>query len=186
MKLQSKTKKILFAVAMIIYVVMFIIAVLCAYEVCCLKNRICADNCTCVCNNPSNIKTGRTMKSIEKCLEVLAPAKDTKGQCEWLALKDSTQAGIMENYYVEETKEIPAEKLQKILDQHFYIETGDVVNTGIYMPIVRVSYVAANGKTVVLVYSFANSQVNLYRNNEMVKKAMLYNPNELIELLESI
>jgi len=126
------------------------------------------------------------MKSIGKCLEVLAPAKDTKGKCEWLALKDSAQAGIMENYYVEETKEIPAEKLQKILDQHFYIEAGDVVNTGIYMPIARVSYVAANGKIVVLVYSFANSQVNLYRNNEMVKKAMLYNPNELIGLLESI
>lgn len=186
MKLHSKTKKILLAVAMVIYVVMFIITILCAYKVCCVKNSNCDDKCTLVCNNQSNKKTGRTMKSIEKCLEVLAPAKDTKGQCEWLALKDSAQAGLLENYYVEETKEIPAEKLQKILDQHFYIETSDFVNTGIYMPIARISYVAANGKNVVLVYSFANSQVNLYRNNEMVKKAMLYNPNELSELLESI
>ena len=186
MKLQSKTKKILFAVAIVVFVVMFVITILCTYEVYCVKNSNCDDKCTCVCNNQSNKKSGRTMKSIEKCLEVLVPAKDTKGKCEWLALKDSAQAGIMENYYVEETKEIPAEKLHKILDQHFYIEAGDVVNTGIYMPIARVSYVAANGKNVVLVYSFANSQVNLYRNNEMVKKAMLYNQNELSELLESI
>lgn len=185
MKLQRKTKKNIFTVVALIYVAMFVVTVLCTYRVCCAQKRMCAENCTCACNNQSNKKTEKVMKSIDKCLKVLAPAKDTKGQCEWLALKDSAQAGIMENYYVEKIKEISADKLKIILDKQFYMEAGDVTNSGIYMPIARVSYVAANGKKIMLVYSFANAQVNLYRNNEMVKEAMVYNPNELSELLES-
>ena len=186
MKLQSKTKKIIFAVAMTIYVAMFAVTLFCAYTVWDLKNMVCEKDGTCISDNQSSSKKGRVMKTFGKCLEVLAPAKDATGKCEWLALKDSAQVGEMENYYVEETKEIPADILQKVLDKNFYIESDVVVNSGIYMPIARISYVAANGKKVMLVYSFANSQVNLYRNNEMVKQAMLYNPNELSELLESI
>ncbi len=186
MKLQRKNNKIIIALAMLIYVAMFVVTVICTYKVCFSKKCMCTGNCTCVCNIQSDKKTGKVMKSIDKCLEVLAPAKDTKGQCEWLALKDSAQAGIIENYYVEETRVIPSEKLQKILDKQFYIEAGDIANSGIYMPVARVSYVAANNVKVTLVFSFANSQVNLYRNNEIVKKAMLYNPNELSDILESI
>lgn len=126
------------------------------------------------------------MKTIDKCLEVLAPAKNAKGTCEWLALKENAQLGLIENYYVEDTVEIPADTLRMILDKQYYIESSDAVNYGMYSPTARVSYTSEKGKTITLVFSFSNAQVNLYRNEEMVKEALLYNPNELKGLLESL
>ena len=126
------------------------------------------------------------MKTIDKCLEVLAPAKNAKGTCEWLALKENAQVGLIENYYVKDTVEIPVDTLRMILDKQYYIESSDAVSYGMYSPMARVSYTSEKGKTITLVYSFANAQVILYRNEEMVKEALLYNPNELKGLLESL
>lgn len=186
MKLKSRTKITLFVVAAVIYVAMFIATAYCSFIVCHQKCIMCEKNCLCECHKKKSKQPSKKMKTIDKCLAILAPAKNAKGKCEWLALKENAQVGSIENYFVEETKEIPADLLLKILDKQYYIETTEVVNSGIYSPMARVSYTSEKEKAVTLVYSFANAQVNLYRNDEMVKEALLYNPNELKELLESL
>lgn len=186
MKLTRNTKITFVVVAAVIYVAMFIATAYCTFIVCHQKCIACDANCTCECYKNQSKQSTKKMKTIDKCLEILAPAKNTKGKCEWLALKENVQVGPIENYFVEETKEIPSDTLLKILDKQYYIEASEVVNSGIYSPMVRVSYISEKGKTVTLVYSFTNAQVNLYRNEEMVKEALLYNPDELKELLESL
>lgn len=178
----TRTAKIYLAVAAaVIYVAMFVVAAYCAFKV---ENCLTCKKCECSIqqSNPRPKK----MKTIDKCLEILAPAPETMGTCEWLAHKENTAVGPIENYSVEETLEIPADTLRMILDKKYYIENSDIRNSGIYSPMARVSYTAKNGKYVSIVYSFANAQVSLYRNNEMVKDAMLYDPNELKELLDSL
>ena len=186
MELKRKTKITLAVVAAVIYVAMFIATICCIFLVRNQKCVVCEKNCTCECSKKQLKQPTKKMKTIDKCLAILAPAKNAKGKCEWLALKKNAQVGPIENYFVEETKEIPADTLLKILDKQYYIETAEMVNSGIYSPIARVSYTSEKGKTITIVYSFANAQVNLYRNEEMVKEALLYNPNELKELLESL
>lgn len=186
MNLTKKTKITLVVVAAVIYVAMFIATAYCTFIVCHQKCIVCDAHCDCECYKHQSKQPARKMKTIDKCLEILAPAKNTKGKCEWLALKENAQVGPIENYFVEETKEIPADTLLKILDKQYYVEASEVVNSGIYSPMARVSYISEKGKIVTLVYSFANAQVNLYRNEEMVKGALLYNPKELKELLESL
>lgn len=186
MELKKNTKIALAVVASVIYLAMFAAAIYCALAVCRQKCTVCKKDCICECNKQRSKQTTRKMKTIDKCLEILAPSKNAKGKCEWLALKENAQVGAIENYYVEETKQIPADTLLMILDKQYYIETSEVVNSGLYSPMARVSYTSEKGKTVTLVYSFTNAHVKLYRNEEMVKEALLYNPNELKDLLESL
>lgn len=186
MKFEGKTKKALFIAAAIIYVAMFVCAVVCACWTYNVKKQACGGKCGCV-SQCSDNKPKKVMKSIDECLEILAPAKDAMGKCEWLALNDSAQqVSLMENYHVAETKEISPEILQKILDKKFYEDKGEVINYGMYIPMARVSYKADNGRDVAILYSFSNAQFNLYRNNEMVKEGILFDANELEALLESI
>lgn len=186
MELQKRTKTALVVVAAVIYVAMFIATAFCTYMLCRQNCIVCEKKCTCECKSKQPKQSTKRMKTIDKCLEVLAPAKNAKGTCEWLALKENAQVGLIENYYVEDTVEIPADALRMILDKQYYIESSDAVSYGMYSPMARVSYTSEKGKTITLVYSFANAQVNLYRNEEMVKEALLYNPNELKGLLESL
>lgn len=186
MELKKKAKTTLVVVAAVIYVAMFIATACCTYMLCRQNCIACEKKCTCECRSKQSKQFTKRMKTIDKCLEVLAPAKNAKGKCEWLALKENAQVGPIENYYVEDTVDIPADTLWMILDKQYYIEASDVVNYGMYSPMARVSYTSEKGKTITLVYSFANAQVNLYRNEEMVKEALLYNQNELKDLLESL
>lgn len=183
---KKRIKRVLVTAAVVIYVAMFAITSICAYKMLNHEDFTCVKNCSCDCCVQKSKQSSRKMKSINKCLEILVPAKNAKAKCEWLALKKNSQVGIMENYFVEESKEIPAETLARILDSQYYMDVAENVNSGIYMPIAKVSYISEKGKTITLVYSFANAQVNLYRDEEMLKEAMLYNPNELINILESL
>lgn len=188
MELKKRVKTTLIVVAAVIYVAMFIATAFCTYMLCRQNCIACTCEKECICKRKSKQpkQSTKRVKTIDKCLEILSPAKNARGKCEWLALKENAQVGPIENYYVEDTVEIPADTLRMILDKQYYIESSDVVNYGMYSPLARVSYISEKGKIITLIYSFANAQVNLYRNQEMVKEAKLYNPNELKELLESL
>lgn len=181
MKIDEKNKKVILISVSIIYAAMFVCAVACSYWTYSIKKQLCDGKCHCTCQQcESNQKK---VKNIDECLKILAPAKDAKGQCEVLALSDSTQVGNINSYTVAQKKEIPAETLQKIIDKKFYCEAGDVVNYGIYNPAVRLTFSSEKGKKVVIIYSFANAQFNLYCDNKLVKEGRLDNIDELEKLL---
>lgn len=165
----------------VMYVGMFACALLCAYWT---YEATHASACGCKCKACGNC--GNEMKTIDECLKEIAPAKDAAGVCEWLALKDSAEVGVMDNYYVQQKKVIPTEQLKKILDKKFYHEVGNVVNAGVYMPMCRINYHSVKGKDVAIVYSFANALYDIYEENAIIKEGMLFDCDELENLLESL
>lgn len=186
MEIEGKTRKLILGIVAFLYVAMFAVAVFCAYYVYCIEHDMHLKNSICNSNNVCTERQSRKMKSFDKCLTVLAPATDADGKCEWLDLKDGTQVGKIENYYVQDTKIIPPEILQDVLNENFYLEKDDVANYGIYMPVVRISYMSASGEKISLIYSFSNAQVNLYLDNKLVKEALLNHPDEFTGILESL
>lgn len=183
MKLDTKTKKVIFGAAVAMYVAMFVCSILCAIWCYDTRRTMCVAQDTAFAQTQ---KTHKVVKNIEDCLRILAPVHDGTGRCEWLALRDGTQTGVMENYDVAETKVVSPTMLSKILDKKYYGEQSDVVNSGIYMPTVRLTFESSNGRKVTIVYSFANARFDLYRDNEMVKRGMLFECDELESMLEAL
>lgn len=128
----------------------------------------------------------KTIKNIGDCLKILAPVADGTGKLEWLTLNDSTDVCKLDSYSVENTDTVSTANLQKILDEKFYSEMGQVQVMGLFIPHTRLIYTPKKGGEVCIVYSFANSQFQLYRNGKQIKEGLIHNSEELQSLFQSL
>lgn len=180
--MNEKTQNIIVNIGVVLYIALCGVAIFypcnCRSEksVCCSGQQV----------ETTNTQQNTNKENMETMLSRLVPNENAHAQLIWLKIKEDAEIGKLDNYEIEETLEIPVELLNNILDKSHYIDLKDNINTGIYNPLAIVDYIANGDDNVRVVYSFANAQVDFFVNGENVMTGMIYNPDELYNLFESI
>lgn len=128
----------------------------------------------------------KTIKNIDDCLKILAPSKDSTGTLEWLTLNDSADVTKLDSYSIQSADTVSPASLKKILNNKFYSESDSVMVLGLFIPNTRLTFVPQKGGSVCIVYSFANSQFRLYRNEKPIKEGLIHNGEELQSLFQAL
>ena len=113
-------------------------------------------------------------------------AADASATFDWLEQKEGSQAKLLEDFAIEESLTLDSNQLAALLDSKYYIKQGHVANTGIYMPLALLTYKEESGAEIIVVYSFANAQFDVYADGKHINSGLLYNPDILYNLMESI
>lgn len=90
------------------------------------------------------------------------------------------------DYQVTEKVPINNSTLANILDKKYYIAQSDAVAEGLFIPNVSIRFNTSEGVEFVLLYSFMNAEVRIFKNNEFSNACLMYNPNELDAIFESM
>lgn len=104
----------------------------------------------------------------------------------WLEKKEGAQAKVLKNFAIEESLKLDSDQLASLVDSKYYIKQGKIKNTGIYMPLAMLTYIGESGTEIIVVYSFSNAQFEVYADGKQIESGLLYNPDNLYNLMESI
>lgn len=151
------------------------------------ENRI--SNAECV-KPQTELITGENSDQLEMTrnenVQLPNVATNASATLDWLEQKEGTQAKVVKDFAIEESLKLDSDKLVSLLDSKYYIKQGDVTNTGIYMPLAMLTYKGETGAEIIVVYSFANAQFDVYADGRQIESGLLYNPDNLYKLMESI
>lgn len=137
-------------------------------------------------NNPQTEKCMNIAEFFPK--ELIVPGVELQnGECLLISMDENDNiVDSTIDYQVTEKVSINDSTLACILDKQYYIAQSDAVAEGLFIPNVSVRFNVSSGDEFVLLYSFMNAEVRIFKNNELSMICLMYNPNELDAIFESI